>query len=86
MTLLIIIIIIIIIVVVVAVIIIISSITITIIIVIVIFRTYPSALYYFLVKSVSSGQIGHHHRCTSKVTDQSQTCQHISYPIRWLLR
>ena len=42
-----------------------SIIIIVIVIIIVIFRTYPSALYYFLVKSVSSGQIGHHHRCTS---------------------
>ena len=67
-------------------IVIIINIIIIIIIIIVIFRTYQSGLYYFLVKSVSSGQIGHHHRCTSKVTDQSQTCQHISYPIRWLLR
>ena len=66
--------------------IIIIIINIIIIIIIVLFRTYPSALYYFLVKSISSGQIGHHHRCTSKVTDQSQTCQHISYPIGWLLR
>ena len=32
-----------------------------IIIIIVIFLTHPSALYYFLVKSVSSGQIGHHY-------------------------